>query len=253
MRLKIQYILIGILLLSIVAMELRRTTEGFQTAVAPPASIKCSSVTQFGRKIWLCEDGNQSKALLAGPTGQIGQKYVLSGDQVCIKKDKDQNPGVYGCQDWERVRGERDLRTQVIQDHNDTCDTLVGAYWEFTDNLASIDDTVGVLKNARDGHQAADAAILAYQDRTTDPAVKSSLAKLRQDLAAKRPPIEQQYTALNTELQSSLNPRNSISQAVRQYSCNADIPAPPPVSDELETREREILDNWRLGGSQRAP
>lgn len=221
MRTKPAYILIGILLLSVVALEWRRGTavEGFQTL---PADIKCQLTTQFGRRIWLCDDGNQAKKLLGGSLTPIREGirpiYVQSTDQVCTKRDTTTRPPIYGCIDWTRGKGEREVRTDAITSHGEVCDALVSAYWDFTGNLASVDETAKTLQSALDQHILAGNR-LERLSTNGSTAVRNLAATTRAALVSKRGPIETQTTRLTNELRGSQNPRNILAQAVNQFRC----------------------------------
>jgi hypothetical protein len=120
------------------------------------------------------------------------------------------------------MRGERELRTQIVSDHSDLCDRIVSAYWEFTDTLVPLDEANKILKDALDQHTAAETVVTAYRDRTTDAAIKSDLARLRLDFLATRPAIQTQYNSLNTQMTESLNPRNFLREAAEHYKCKLD-------------------------------
>jgi hypothetical protein len=106
---------------------------------AGSGAIKCTSTAYLSKKKWLCETYDDLNALLTGYSAggnTAGTTYVDPDDTVCVTDDS--STAMYYCQSvYDAVNQTSDT---IRDDFTATCDRLVKAYYDLSNNLNILSD-----------------------------------------------------------------------------------------------------------------
>jgi hypothetical protein len=104
------------------------------------AAINCKSTPYLSKNKWLCESYEDLSALLMGYSAESGNTssntYVDPDDTVCVTDDS--STAMYYCQTvYEAVNQKSDT---IRDNFNTTCDRLIKAYYDLSNNLNILSD-----------------------------------------------------------------------------------------------------------------
>jgi hypothetical protein len=121
-------------------------------SISGSSNIKCTSTPYLSGKKWLCESENDLKALLAGTTlsgsaattGGSTAAYTGPDDVVCSADDP--TTGMYYCQSVSDIINE--VPDTARDSFSATCDRLVKAYYDLSNNLNILSGAKVTAQNA---------------------------------------------------------------------------------------------------------